>query len=210
MRLIFIGSSFFSCIFLLTLLQANFSILLIVSSFLFYKKHKVLFLTTEFIAYVFCIPLLHSSFLLNFFCFRLFYNLRLDFIILASCSILISQEFLKLPRFGFLNIHASLLPRFPGPNPIRYSVLLSDSIFGISIIFITSTIDVGPILSFTFNANKVMECNVFFFYNYFSFLASFFLMKYSIFYSYGCVSFLYFFERNKFIIVSKKLMFSLL
>ncbi|WXB47304.1 MAG: formyltransferase family protein [Candidatus Shikimatogenerans sp. Tmey] len=58
----------------------------------------------------------------------------------------IKKYIYKYPKYGTLNIHPSLLPKYIGPNPIRYSILNNDKYTGISIININNKIDKGNIL----------------------------------------------------------------
>ncbi len=208
MRLVFVGSSFFSCIFLLTLLQAKFTVVAIFTTFVYYHRaFKKFYLTIEDIAFMFNIPVYHTSFLLNFFCFQLFYNLQIDYIILASCAFFFPPKLLMLPRYGTLNIHMSILPRTTGSNPIIYIFFLKDSMSGISISFITSKVDFGPIASILF-VNIRLNYNYFFFHNYLSFLCVLFLLKYFIFFMYCCTYFIFFLKGNECGISTRKLLFS--
>lgn len=65
--------------------------------------------------------------------------------------ICISFKYIKkyiydFPKYGTLNIHPSLLPKYIGPNPIRYAILNNDKYTGISILKINNNIDKGNIL----------------------------------------------------------------
>ena len=59
---------------------------------------------------------------------------------------LISKNFLEIPEHGFLNIHASILPKWRGAAPIQRSIMEQDTFTGISIMQIEEQLDAGPVL----------------------------------------------------------------
>ena len=72
---------------------------------------------------------------------------RPDVIVVAAYGQILKQEVLELPKFGCLNIHASLLPRWRGASPIQASILHGDEKSGITIMCIEAGLDTGPILA---------------------------------------------------------------
>ena len=78
--------------------------------------------------------------------FDFFRQLQVDLVIVVAYGQIISQQFLQLPKYGFLNIHASLLPKWRGAAPIQRSVMAQDSVTGISIMKIEEKLDSGPVL----------------------------------------------------------------
>jgi methionyl-tRNA formyltransferase len=70
-----------------------------------------------------------------------------DLFIVASYGKIIPKETLEIPKYGSLNIHPSLLPRFRGASPIESQILLDEKIVGVSIILMDEKMDHGPILS---------------------------------------------------------------
>ena len=66
------------------------------------------------------------------------------FIIVVAYGQIIPQKILDIPDIIFLNIHASLLPRWRGAAPIQRSIIQMDKITGISIMKIISKLDAGP------------------------------------------------------------------
>ncbi len=60
---------------------------------------------------------------------------------------LIPEELLNLPKYGFWNIHPSLLPKYRGPTPIASPLINGDSITGVTIIKMDEEIDHGPIIA---------------------------------------------------------------
>ena len=69
-----------------------------------------------------------------------------DLYIVAAFGQILPQNVLDLPRYGTLNIHASLLPRYRGVSPISEAILQSESETGVTIMQIDAGIDTGPIL----------------------------------------------------------------
>ncbi len=66
-------------------------------------------------------------------------------IVTASYGRMIPVEVLHGPRFGWLNIHFSLLPRWRGAAPVQWALLEGDSATGISIFKLDKGMDTGPI-----------------------------------------------------------------
>jgi len=69
-----------------------------------------------------------------------------DLIISASTKLILPKEVLKIPKYGCLNVHPSLLPKYQGPSPIQTAILNGDKKTGISIILMTEKIDRGPVI----------------------------------------------------------------
>lgn len=70
-----------------------------------------------------------------------------DLFIVAGYGKIIPQYLLDLPKFGSLNVHPSLLPRFRGPSPIESQILADEREVGVSIIQMDAEMDHGPILA---------------------------------------------------------------
>ena len=69
-----------------------------------------------------------------------------DLIVVAAYAQILSQRVLDLPRFGCLNVHASLLPRYRGAAPIQAALLAGDSRSGVCIMRMEAGLDTGPML----------------------------------------------------------------
>ncbi len=68
-----------------------------------------------------------------------------DVIVVAAFGQILRKDVLTLPRFGCVNVHASLLPRWRGAAPIQAAVL-HDEITGVTIMKMDQGLDTGPIL----------------------------------------------------------------
>ncbi|HXF86171.1 MAG TPA: methionyl-tRNA formyltransferase [Anaerolineales bacterium] len=70
-----------------------------------------------------------------------------DLIVVAAFGQILKPEVLTLPRFGCLNVHASLLPRWRGAAPIHAAILHGDEETGVTIMKMDEGLDTGPILA---------------------------------------------------------------
>ena len=71
---------------------------------------------------------------------------RADVIVVAAYGLILPQPVLELPRYGAINIHASLLPRWRGAAPIQRALLAGDRDTGVSIMQMDTGLDTGPVL----------------------------------------------------------------
>ena len=72
-------------------------------------------------------------------------QLDLDLVIVVAYGQIIPKEFLNLAKKGFINVHASLLPKLRGAAPIQRSIMNLDKETGISIMRIGEKLDTGPV-----------------------------------------------------------------
>ena len=72
-------------------------------------------------------------------------NLNADLAIVVAYGKIIPNEILSLTKKGFINIHASLLPKWRGAAPIQRSIMNLDKETGISIMQIINELDAGPV-----------------------------------------------------------------
>lgn len=70
-----------------------------------------------------------------------------DLIVVTAFGQILRKSVLSLPRFGCINVHASLLPRWRGAAPIQAAILHGDAVTGATIMVMDPGIDTGPILS---------------------------------------------------------------
>ena len=74
-----------------------------------------------------------------------FKSIDADLVIVVAYGQIIPKEFLSLAKKGFINIHASLLPKWRGAAPIQRSIMNLDKEVGISIMKIVEQLDTGPV-----------------------------------------------------------------
>ena len=70
-----------------------------------------------------------------------------DLIVVAAFGQILPQSILDIPRYGCINIHFSLLPRFRGASPVAAAILAGDDFTGVSIMLMDKGLDTGPVLA---------------------------------------------------------------
>ncbi len=78
---------------------------------------------------------------------ELFYQLKADLIIVMAYGLFLPEEILKIPQYGCINIHVSLLPRWRGAAPVEHALLNGDKKTGVTIFRLINKLDAGPIIS---------------------------------------------------------------
>ncbi|MEX0582474.1 MAG: methionyl-tRNA formyltransferase [Sneathiella sp.] len=78
-----------------------------------------------------------------------FVELKLDAAIVVAYGLILPKPILEAPKFGCLNLHASLLPRWRGAAPIQRAIIAGDPDTGIAVMQMEAGLDTGPILSET-------------------------------------------------------------
>jgi methionyl-tRNA formyltransferase len=73
-------------------------------------------------------------------------ELDLDVLVVVAYGLILPQAVLDIPRFGCINVHASLLPRWRGAAPIERSILAGDAKTGITIMQMDADLDTGDML----------------------------------------------------------------
>ena len=69
-----------------------------------------------------------------------------DVIVVVAYGQILKKEFLDIPEYGCVNVHASLLPRYRGAAPIQWSVINGDEISGVTTMLMDIGVDTGDIL----------------------------------------------------------------
>ena len=80
--------------------------------------------------------------------FKSFRELNINLAVVVAYGQIIPKNFLKIPKFGFINLHASLLPRWRGAAPIQRAIMNEDKKIGVSIMRIEEKLDSGPVMAF--------------------------------------------------------------
>jgi methionyl-tRNA formyltransferase len=76
-----------------------------------------------------------------------FRALGADAAVVVAFGQILPREVIEAPRFGTLNLHASLLPRWRGAAPIQRAVMAGDAVTGVQVMRITEGLDEGPVLA---------------------------------------------------------------
>ena len=72
--------------------------------------------------------------------------LKPDLIVVVAFGQILSQKILDIPRFGCINVHASLLPKYRGAAPIEWSIIRGEKVTGITTMQMNAGLDTGDIL----------------------------------------------------------------
>ncbi len=73
-------------------------------------------------------------------------GLDADFFITVAFGQILSQEVIDIPKYGVINLHASLLPKYRGANPIQRAVVNGDTLSGVTTMLTDIGLDTGDIL----------------------------------------------------------------
>ncbi len=92
-------------------------------------------------------------------------KIKPDLIIVMAYGKILPKVILELPKYGCINVHVSILPRWRGAAPIEHSLMNGDEETGISIIKLVEKLDAGPIiaqekLTIPANFNKLQLSNL--------------------------------------------------
>src|SRR5207245_2723733 len=74
-------------------------------------------------------------------------GLRPDLIAVAAYGQILPKPILELPRFGCVNVHTSLLPKYRGAAPIQWAILNDEAETGVTIMRMDAGLDTGAILA---------------------------------------------------------------
>lgn len=70
-----------------------------------------------------------------------------DIIVVAAYGKILPKEILQIPKFGCINVHASLLPRYRGSAPIQHAILEGEEVTGVTIMQMAEGMDTGDMIS---------------------------------------------------------------
>ena len=73
-------------------------------------------------------------------------ELRPDILVVVAYGRILPDDMLALPRYGAVNVHGSLLPKYRGAAPIQWAVLNGDRVTGVSTMLLASEMDAGDII----------------------------------------------------------------
>ena len=72
---------------------------------------------------------------------------KIDIAITGGFPIILKEELISKPKYGFINCHAGILPNYRGGSPLNWQIINNESQFGITVIKINSEIDRGNIIA---------------------------------------------------------------
>lgn len=73
-------------------------------------------------------------------------SLEPDILVVVAYGRILPDDMLAVPKFGAINVHASLLPKYRGAAPIQWAVLNGDKVTGVSTMYLASEMDTGDII----------------------------------------------------------------
>ena len=76
-----------------------------------------------------------------------FTALRPDLGVVAAYGKILTEQVLAIPRFGMVNVHASLLPKYRGAAPVHRAVMAGETETGVTIMRVVKALDAGPMLA---------------------------------------------------------------
>ena len=77
---------------------------------------------------------------------KLLKSINPDFIVVVAYGRILPLEILKIPKYGCVNVHGSLLPRHRGSSPIQWSIVCGDNTTGVTTMLMDEGVDTGDIL----------------------------------------------------------------
>ena len=77
---------------------------------------------------------------------RYFQRLAPDAVVIIAYGQIISQRLIDIPRLGWINLHASLLPKYRGAAPINWAIANGEKLTGLTTMLIDAGLDTGPML----------------------------------------------------------------
>lgn len=78
---------------------------------------------------------------------RIVEELQPELIVVAAYGRILPEEILHYPRYGSINVHSSLLPKYRGAAPINWAILNGEEETGVSIMYMAKELDAGDIIS---------------------------------------------------------------
>lgn len=73
-------------------------------------------------------------------------NLDIDLIVTCAYGQIIPKEVLDMPKYGCINVHASILPKYRGSAPIQWCLFNNDDVTGVTIMYMDEGMDTGDII----------------------------------------------------------------
>jgi len=92
------------------------------------------------------LPLEQPSHLKNSEALSILASYQPDLLVVAAYGLILPQAFLDIPKYGCMNVHPSLLPRWRGATPIQQPILMGETHTGVTLMKMDSGLDTGDIL----------------------------------------------------------------
>lgn len=79
--------------------------------------------------------------------FDFFQRIAPDVVVIIAYGQIVPERLLEIPKYGWLNLHASLLPKFRGAAPVQWAIAEGETRTGVTVMRINTGLDTGPALS---------------------------------------------------------------
>ena len=73
-------------------------------------------------------------------------DLKPELIVVAAYGKILPEELLEYPKYGSINVHSSLLPKYRGAAPINWAILDGEAETGVSIMYMAKELDAGDVI----------------------------------------------------------------
>jgi methionyl-tRNA formyltransferase len=80
-----------------------------------------------------------------------------DLCITAAYGNYLPMKFLQIPKYGTVNIHPSLLPKYRGASPVQRSLVNGDKMVGVTVLYTVKEMDAGPMITQSSLALQVFQ-----------------------------------------------------
>lgn len=146
-NIIFIGTPDFAVPSLNKLIESNYNIITVITQpdKKVGRKQELIYSPIKKVALEHNIPLLQPQKVKEI--TKEIKKLQPDIIITAAYGQIIPKDILNIPKFGCINIHGSLLPKYRGASPIQYAILKGEKKTGITIMEMDEKMDEGDIIT---------------------------------------------------------------
>jgi methionyl-tRNA formyltransferase len=146
-KIIFIGTPDFAVPSLNKLIKSNYNIISAITQpdKKVGRKQEVVFSPVKKVAIKHNIPLLQPKKIKEI--YNKIEELKPDIIITCAYGQIIPKNILDIPKFGCINVHGSISPKYRGASPIQYAILNGDQKTGITIMEMNEKMDEGDIIS---------------------------------------------------------------
>jgi methionyl-tRNA formyltransferase len=78
--------------------------------------------------------------------YEYFKRIEPDAVVIIAYGQIVSQRLIEIPRLGWINLHASLLPKYRGAAPINWAIINGEDVTGVTSMLIDAGLDTGPTL----------------------------------------------------------------
>ena len=147
MRVAFMGNPYFAISSLESILQSRHHVLAVISNPPKPMGRKSILKHTEVGSYAIKnnIELIELNSFDDDVVFKKIVSLKIDIFVVVAFRIL-PEKYISIPRFGSINLHASLLPQYRGAAPIQWALMNGDKVTGVSVFQIEKKVDTGKII----------------------------------------------------------------